>query len=279
MISFADKYGQWALVTGGSTGIGLALAKQAASYGMNIILVAKRAELLAQAQEAIQGIYKVKVIIIALDLTADAALDKLFYETKNLEVGMLVPNAGIELNGLFINTSLEANRKLLRLNSEVPMALSHHYGRMMAARNKGAILFVSSGFGYQATPYIANYAATKAYILALGEALNVELKEYGIDVTVLSPGLTKTSMTDDSTINFKKLPVLSMAPAMVARIGFKALGRKASVIAGFLNKFYVWQNRFVPRSVPIKLFGMLVRRAIKPEKRVELLCISAGARS
>lgn len=278
-MNFANKYGQWALVTGGSTGIGLALAKQAASCGMDIILVARRAELLAQAQEVIRENYKVKVKVIELDLTTDAALDILFEETKNLEVGMLIPNAGIELNGLFINTSIEANRKLLRLNSEVPMALTHHYGRMMATRNKGAILLVSSGFGYQAIPYIANYAATKAYILALGEALNVELKEYGVDVLVLSPGLTKTSMTDDSTINFKKLPILSMAPDVVARIGFKALGRKASVIAGFLNKYYVWQNRFVPRSVPVKLFGMLVRRAIRKEKRVELLSVSAGVRS
>lgn len=277
MLNFTNKYGQWALVTGGSTGIGLALAKQAASCGMNIILVARRAGLLAQAQDAIQGQYKVKVKIIELDLTTDTALDILFNETKNIDVGMLVPNAGIELNGLFINTPLEANRKLLRLNSEVPMALSHHYGRMMAARNKGAILLVSSGFGYQATPYIANYAATKAYILALGEALNVELKEYGVDVSVLSPGLTKTSMTDGSTINFNKLPVFSMSPDVVARIGFNALGRKATVIAGFLNKFYVWQNRLVPRSVPVKLFGILVRRAIRKEKRVELLSVSAGA--
>lgn len=279
MMNFADKYGQWALVTGGSTGIGLELAKQAASCGMDIILVARRAELLAQAQAAIQSKFKVKVKVVELDLTSDAALDILFEVTKNLDVGMLIPNAGIELNGLFINTSLQANRKLLRLNSEVPMALTHHYGRMMAARNKGAILLVSSGFGYQATPYIANYAASKAYILALGEALNVELKEYGVDVTVLSPGLTKTAMTDDSSIDFTKLPVLSMAPDVVARIGIRSLGKKASVITGLINNFYVLQNRFVPRSVPVKLFGMLVRRAIRKEMRVELLSVSTGARS
>jgi hypothetical protein len=158
------------------------------------------------------------------------------------------------------------------------MALAHHYGRMMAARYKGAIMLVSSGFGYQAIPYIANYSATKAYILSLGEALNVEFREYGIDVTVLSPGLTKTSMTDNSTLNFNKLPVLSMAPDKVAMIGFNALGKKATVVAGFLNKFYIWQNRFVPRSMPVKLFGMLVRRAIKQEMRLELLNISTGVR-
>jgi hypothetical protein len=112
--------------------------------------------------------------------------------------------------------------------------------------------------------------------LSLGEALNVELKEYGVDVTVLSPGLTKTSMTDNSTINFNKLPVLSMAADVVARTGFNALGKKATVVAGFLNKFYIWQNRFFPRSMPVKLFGMLIRRAIKKEVRVELLSVSAG---
>ena len=86
-------------------------------------------------------------------------------------------------------------------------------------------------------------------------------------------------MTDESTINFEKLPVFSMAPDVVARIGFKALGKKAAVISGLLNKIYVWQNRFVPRSVPVKLFGWLIRRAIKNEVRVELLCVNAEARS
>ena len=278
-MNFAKKYGQWALVSGGSTGIGLALAKQAASCGMDIILVARRAEFLALAQKAIQDQYKVRVNIIELDLTSASALEKLFEATKNLEVGMLIPNAGIELNGLLINTSLEANIKLLRLNVEVPMALVHHYGRTMAERHKGAILLVSSGFGYQAIPYIANYSASKAYILALGEALNVEFKEFGVDVTVLSPGLTKTSMTDDSTINFNKLPVISMSPELVAKIGFNTLGRKATVITGILNKFYVWQNRFVPRNIPVKIFGLLVRRAIKQEVRAELLCLSNGTRT
>ena len=270
---FVNKYGQWALVTGGSTGIGLELAKHAAARGMDIILVARRANLLKHAQDDIQKLYKVKVKIIELDLTSDAAMDKLFEETINLEVGLLVPNAGCELSGLFINTTLEDNRKLLRLNTEVPMALTHHYGRMMAARKKGAILLVSSGFGYQATPYIANYSATKAYILSLGEALNVELNEFGIDVTVLSPGLTKTAMTDNAAIDFSKLPIFSMTPHAVAHIGIQALGRKASVITGYVNKFYVWTNRLSPRSLPVKLFGYLIRRAIKSEKRDELLTI------
>lgn len=274
-MNYTNKYGQWALITGGTAGIGLALAKQAASQGMDIILVARRVDLLAQTQKAIQDQYQVKVKMIELDLTLDSALDMLFEETKNLDVGLLIPNAGIELNGLFINSSLEENRKLLRLNTEVPMVLTHHYGRKMAARNKGGILLISSGFGYQGVPYIANYSATKSYILTLGEALNVELKNYGVDVTVLSPGLTKTAMTDNSTIDFDKLPVLSMSADTVAEIGMQALGKKSTVVTGFVNKFFIWQNRLIPRSVPVKLFGFLIRRAIRKDYKAKLLSLQA----
>lgn len=267
------KYGKWALITGGATGIGYAMAKQAASHGLDIILVARRTELLDQAQANIQSEYKVEVKIIALDLADESSIDRLFEETRNLEVGLLIPNAGSELSGLFINSSLESNKNLLRLNIEAPMALIHHYGQMMAAKGRGGILLISSGFGYQGVPYIANYSATKAYILSLGEALNEELGQFGVDVTVLSPGLTKTAMTDDAAIDFGKLPVSSMSPDAVAIIGLCALGRKPTVVPGFTNKFSIWMNRFMPRSFPVRLFGLLVHKAIRAEKRNELLTV------
>ncbi|MDH4274435.1 MAG: SDR family NAD(P)-dependent oxidoreductase, partial [Gammaproteobacteria bacterium] len=245
---------------------------------MDILLVARRAALLSEAKTAIEALYPVTVKVIALDLTADAALEYLFEQTKNLDVGLLIPSAGVELNGLFVNASADENKHLLRLNAEIPMLLAHHYGQRMATRNRGAILFISSGFGYQAVPYIANYSASKAYILALGEALHRELKEHGVVVTVLSPGLTKTAMTDDSTIDFTKLPITSMTPDAVANVGFNVLGRKASEIAGFLNKFYVFQNRFVPRMIPTIIFGLLMRRAIREEAKGRLLSVAATER-
>ena len=160
-----EKYGKWALITGGATGIGFAMARKAASHGLDITLVARRTALLEQAQANIQSEYKVKVKIIALDLADESSIDRLFEETRNLEVGLLIPNAGCDLSGLFINSSLESNKNLLRLNIEAPMALIKIYGRMMAAKGRGGILLISSGFGYQGVPYIANYSATKAYIL------------------------------------------------------------------------------------------------------------------
>lgn len=111
---------------------------------------------------------------------------------------------------------------------------------------------------------MANYAATKAYILALGEALHVELGKHGIDVCVLSPGLTDTDMSANLPLDFSKLPMPYQSPQQVAKTGVKALGRKPTVVSGWVNKFYAWQNRLVPRSLPVSLFGFLVKRAFKP---------------
>jgi len=117
-------------------------------------------------------------------------------------------------------------------------------------------------FGYQGVPMVANYSASKAYILSLGEALNVELKPLGIDVSVLSPGLTNTPMTQNMVVDFKKVPITSHQPEVVARVGLNALGKKATVVPGFINKFYAWENRLIPRSWPVKLFGFLIKRAM-----------------
>ena len=129
---------------------------------------------------------------------------------------------------------------------------------------------MSSLFGYQGVPYVANYSASKAYILSLGEALNVELKPLGIDVTVLSPGMTITPMTDKMSVDFNKMPITRHTPDAVARVGLNALGKKATVVPGLINKIYAWENRFIPRSWPVKLFGFLVKRA-RTEPVVEKL--------
>lgn len=131
--------------------------------------------------------------------------------------------------------------------------------------------FVSSLFGYQGVPIVANYAASKAYILSLGEALNVEMKPYGVDVLVLSPGLTDTDMPAQMPVNFDKMPITKSSPKAVVRIALRALGKKATVVPGFINKFYAWENRLIPRSWPVKLFGFLVKNASDKTRKDELL--------
>ena len=132
----------------------------------------------------------------------------------------------------------------------------------MKDRERGGILFVSSLFGYQPVPFVANYSASKAYILSLGQALHVELKPYGVDVAVLSPGLTNTPMIDAMPVDFNRLPLIAQQPTQVAKNGLSALGRKASIVSGLFNKILAWGNRFFSGLFSAKLMGFLMKRGI-----------------
>ena len=168
MADFIEKYGSWAIVTGANAGIGKAIATELAARGINIVGVARRQSLLDELQQELSRDYGVEVRTIKADLTEPASISKIELATSDLDVGLVVPNAGVELNGTFIHSSLEANEKMLQLNVTAPMQMAKIFGAKMARRGRGGILFISSLFGYQGTPHVANYAATKAYILSLG---------------------------------------------------------------------------------------------------------------
>ena len=277
MAEFKEKYGPWALITGANAGIGKAIANELAARGINIIGVARRQVLLDRLKEELEENYDVEVRTIRADLTDPDSITKIELLTSDLRIGLVVPNAGIELSGTFIESSLAANEHMLRLNVMVPMQLAKMFGVKMAARGRGGILFVASLFGYQGIPWVANYAATKAYILSLGEALHVEMKQHGVDVTVISPGLTDTDMPANMPINFSRIPVFKQQPEQVARTGIKSLGRKATVVPGLLNKFYAWENRLLPRSFPVALFGFLIRNAFRKDPVVKPATVKSPA--
>lgn len=256
-----EKYGSWAVVTGASSGIGKSLTRQLAAEGMNIVAVARNESKLNDLKKEIQGEFKVLVEVLSVDLADPASSDLLAQKTAHLDVGLLVANAGVENDGSFVENDLARETQLLALNINSPMQLSHLFAKRFISKGKGGILLVSSLFGYQGVPYFANYSASKAYILSLGEALNVELKPHGVDVTVLSPGLTETAMVEDIGVDFSKIPITRHQPEVVARVGLNALGKKATVVPGIVNKFYAWENRLIPRSWPVKLFGFLIGRA------------------
>ena len=265
------KYGKWALVVGGSSGIGRAFAEQMAAAGMDIVLVARGQSALEETAKTITERYKVRAEIITTDMTAPDASQHLFDQTADKDIGLIVLSAGIETTGDFTTVNLKSHRNLIQLNIQAPAELARLFGAKMANQGRGGIIFLSSLFGYQGVPLVANYAASKAYILTLGEALNVELKPHGVDVLVVSPGLTDTAMPAKMPVNFRKMPITLHKPAKVARVGLRALGRKASVVPGFVNKVYAFENRFIPRLWPTKLFGFLLRNAMKPEHKATLL--------
>ena len=265
------RYGNWALVTGASSGIGLEFARQLASHGMNLVLVARRGDVLAALAQELTREFSVEAKFISRDLAGEGAVEKLFQDLSGIEIGLVVMSAGMETTGHFTKVSLDRHIQLERLNIDVPMRMARLFGEAMVTRRRGALIFVSSVFGYQGVPILANYAASKAYILSLGEALNVEMKPHGVDVLVLSPGLTDTDMPAQMPINFGKMPITTSSPKAVVRIALRALGKKATVVPGLINKFYAWENRLIPRGYPVKLFGFLIKNAFDKTRRDELL--------
>lgn len=265
------RYGKWALITGASTGIGLEFARQLASEGMNLAMVARRGDLLSARAEELSREFDVETMPIARDLIDEGAVEAIFHQLIDREIALVVMNAGAETTGHFTKVALERHTHLQRLNVDVPMRMAHLFGQAMLERGRGGLIFVSSLFGYQGVPLVANYAASKAYVLSLGEALHVEMKPFGVDVLVLSPGLTNTEMPAQMPVDFARMPITKSAPHHVVRVALASLGRKATVVPGLANKFYAWENRFIPRNWPVKLFGFLLKNAMHKKSRAALL--------
>ena len=259
-MDFKKRYGSWVLVTGASAGIGRAICYELALKGLNVVAVARNESALTELKTDLENRYSVQVFSIVLDLASENFYEVILRETKTLDIGLVVPCAGEVYAGEFAKSDSSINKKIIDLNVSHPMLLVQAFVNKLIARKRGGVLFISSTFGYQAVPYFANYAATKAYVLAFGEALHVELARFGIDVTTVSPGLTSTKMSQNLPIDFKKMPIFEMSPQEVAKFSVAHLGKGMSAIPGFVNNMFVFSNKTVPRAFPVRLFGFLVRR-------------------
>lgn len=266
--AFKQTYGPWALVTGGSAGIGASFAWILAERGLNLVLVARNPQRLEHIAADIQTQHPaVQIIIHALDLSLPDSVDTLIRITADLEIGLVIANAAMETNGAFLRSTFTDEQRLIQLNITTPAHLAHHYAHPMRDRKQGGILFVSSIAAYGPLPYLANYAASKAYLLSLGEALHYEFKPYGVDVLVLSPGLTDTVMASQTEINWSQLYAPYMDADTTALAGINALGGKSSVIPGTTNALVAFVRKYLlTRSLNITLFGHLLRRAIMPNR-------------
>lgn len=265
------RYGEYALVTGASSGIGAEFGEQLAAAGLNLVLVARRKDRLDTLAAGMRAAHGTAAEVIELDLAADGAVSELARRTARLDVGLVVASAGIVTSGPFLGNDLAAESALLHLNLVVPAQLAHIYGRVLARRGRGGIVLVSSAVAFSPVPYTANYAAAKAYTASLGQALHYELKPAGVDVLTLAPGPVRTEGAQNAEgIDFGKLPVPSAQPAPVVRTALRALGRKPLVIPGALNKASDFAGKYLtPRRVQTAVFGALVSRALdeKPGRR------------
>lgn len=250
------------LITGASGGIGEAFARRLADEGHNLVLVARSEDKLRALRDELQARHDVTVHFIAVDLTAFEADKQLFEETEKngIEVDWLINNAGFGSMGDFTNLELERELGMIDLNISCLVALSHRYLARMRERKGGTIINVSSAAGFQPIPFMATYAATKAFVTSFSEALAEENRPYGIQVLALCPGSTETNFHAaagmDRAMGFKGQETVED----VVETGMKAVASKrAKIVSGWTNWIVASGVNFVPNSLITRLMGKGMR--------------------
>ncbi len=246
MTAFRERYGPWALVAGASAGLGESFARLLAARGVDLVLVARRQDPLDRLAAELHGAHGVAVRAVAADL-ARADLPELAARlAAELEIGLLVYNAAHSVIGPVLERPLAEQLRVVDVNCRGPLVLSHVLGGAMAARRRGGIVLMTSLAGSQGNPWLASYAASKAFDLVLAEGLWAELGERGVDVVACRAGATRTPGWEASRPK-RRVP-LSEADD-VARRALEALGRGPSVVPGAQNR--VAAIAFGPRYVVI----------------------------
>lgn len=249
------------LITGASTGIGAAFARKLAARGRNVLLVARSEDKLIALCNELGRLTSIRAQYLTLDLEQPDAAAQLFEETqkRELEIDMLINNAGVGSMGDFAKLDLNRELEMIQLNIRVLVDLTHRFLPPMRERKRGTIINVASTAGFQAVPYMATYAATKAFVLTFSEALWEENRLHGVHVMALCPGVTETNFFEASKIDRPPMRTVQ-TPEEVVDAALRGLSRKKSlVVSGWTNWLTVEAERFVPRTLVAKVTGKALR--------------------
>lgn len=253
------QYGLWAVVTGASSGIGRAMAIRLAESGLNLVVVARRPAVLEQLAKDLRDRYGIEVRLVVQDLAVERSVEILLAQTQDLDVGLLVAAAGFGTSGAFLNSQLEQEVEMLNVNCRSLLELTWHFSQRFATQRRGGIVLMSSIVGFQGTPFAAHYAATKAFVQTLAEALYVELAPLGIDVIASAPGPTNSGFADRAGMKMGK----ALGAAEVAQGTLQALGRKSTVLPGFLSKLLTYSLVPLPRWMRVQIMGGVMKSMTK----------------
>lgn len=252
-----------ALVTGASKGLGEAYARELASRGAHLVLVARSADALHSLAGQIRAAHSVRVDVLAADLSdrrsPQSVADAL--GGLGLDVDLLVNNAGTGSVGPFLGRPLEPSLQSVDVNVTALVGLTHLLGARMLERGHGGIINVASTAAFQPMPYQAGYAATKAFVLSFTEALAEELRGTGVRVMAAHPGATDTGFFDRTTASMD--PKTTDSPASVAArtLDDYARGRSASYPGRTSGRAGTLAPRLLPRTTVARLTGGLNRKA------------------
>ncbi len=261
------------LITGASSGIGEAFARRLAAEKHNLVLAARSENKLHQLCDELMLEHRITAHYIAVDLTDSQADEKIFGETEKhgMEVDWLINNAGFGSMGDFARLNIESELEMINLNITALVALTHRYLQKMRMRKSGTIINVASTASFQPVPFMATYAATKAFVRSFSEAIAEENRPFNITVTALCPGPTETNFFDAANIgtNIKDAFMKKgmQTPEEVVEVGLDAVkSGKPSVISGWTNYLTARLGNFVPNTLITRAVGSVLRPKFEKEK-------------
>jgi uncharacterized protein len=255
-----QRFGSWALVTGASSGIGKEFARQIAASGINIVLVARREDLLNEVGVQISKRYGVKHRVVVLDVSREDFIGRLASATDDLDIGLVVSNAGTGNPGDFLKFDRQSLQATLRLSTMAHLDITHHFGAKLAERGRGGIILAGAMGAENGVPLMANDGAAKAYVHSLGEALHYEFKPLGVYVTVLAAGFTDTAVLEKFGLDPNTMPLKPMSVEQCVSEGLTGLRKNRSrIVPGRLNRIL---NALVPASLARKMEADLLGKGL-----------------
>jgi short-subunit dehydrogenase len=264
----AKKFGPCALVTGASSGIGAEFARQLASSGLNVVLAARRGSLLDQVGNELVQNFNVRTRSIVVDLSEEGFIERLGDAVKDLDIGLVVSNAGTGNPGNFLTQDRDELLRLFRLNAQAHLSIAHHFGPRLVARGSGAILLGGAMGAAHGIPFMANDAGSKAYVQSLGESLHVELRRHKVHVTVLVVPPTDTAIITKFGLDPATMPMKPMSTAQCVSEALRALQRNRSLcLPGTTNRL---MNALIPAGIARIMMGKMIEQTLAKH---------AGARS
>ncbi len=249
------SYGPVALVTGASDGIGRAFAHDLARRGYDVVLVARRIEILENLAADIRARHQVAVDIIPADLGKADEVERVLRELERFDLGLFVAAAGFGTSGAFTEQPLAPELDMIDVNCRAVVAMTHVLARRLVVRKRGGIVLLSSLVAFQGVPLAANYAATKAFIQSLVEGLRPELKIHGVDIIACAPGPVASGFGKRANMVMGK----AESPDVVARETIDKLGRKSVVRPGRLAKLLEAAFTGMPRWGRVRIMTLVMK--------------------
>ena len=259
-MNFADRYGSWAIVAGASEGLGAEYARQLASRGLNLVLIARRRELLQSLATRLTAKYGIRTKLLALDLSAPDAAEQIVQKTMDIDLGLLVYNAAYSAVGPFLDRSMDEHLREVHTNIHSPLKLVYLLSQRFHGRGRGGVLLMASLSAFQGSPYISTYAATKAFNIVLAESLWEEWRARNVDVLVCISGAVSTpNYLASQPKRTGGLGDRSMSPEQCVEEALVALGKQPYIIPGRMNRLASFVMRYlVPRRLAIQYMGKVL---------------------